>query len=240
MPEASEAIKRKILALMAKTTENGCTEEEAMAAAEMVQSMLHKYQLDLSEIEIRESKVIQGAYDTGLRGNTPLEWTVSAIAFFTDCKAWIGRNEHREVVYKYFGLEHDVMIAEYITKICDWAIIWEAEEWKTSSDQYASASGSRRGKLKHDFQYGMALRLAKRIREMKRKQDNSMSTGTDLVVVKSAVVDQEFAKLGLNLSKARGGGKKSIDPGAYAAGAAAGDKVKINPGVGHTATRKLN
>jgi len=227
----NDSIKKRILALMAKTTENGCTEDEAMAASAMVQKMLHKYQMDLSDLKIQESECLQGTYDAQQKTDPMVVWCISAIGYFTDTKVWKHRDRDGWRSYKYFGLEHDVMIAEYITKICDWAIIFGGEDFK-DTESWKLATKSKRVKLKQDYQYGMACRLSQRLTEMKDKQrfDDKQTTGRDLVVVKDAVVEAEFNKLDLNLKKGRSSMRK-VDSRAYAAGVAAGDKVALNPGV---------
>lgn len=226
-----ESIKKRILALMAKTTQNGCTEEEALAASQKVQEMLHKYQLDMSDLKIKESKCRQGTYEAEQKSDPMVMFCLTAIAYFTDTKVWKSWDDHGFRTYEFFGLDHDVMIAEYITKICDWAIIFGGEEFK-ETDQWRTASKSKRGALKKDYQYGMATRLAQRLRKMKDDQRfaDKQTTGRDLVVVKNAVVEDEFSKLGLNLRRTHSRGRK-VDPFAYAAGKVAGDKVALNPGV---------
>lgn len=44
-----DAISRRIRALRAKTVENGCTEAEALAAAELLADLLAKYNMTLDE-----------------------------------------------------------------------------------------------------------------------------------------------------------------------------------------------
>lgn len=229
----NEAIKKRILALMAKTTENGCTEEEAMAAAEKVQQLLHDYQLDLSDLKIKESQCTQGTYEAQQKTDPMVMHVLTAIAYFTDTKVWKSWDHNTGWrTYEFFGLEHDVMIAEYVTKICDWAIIWGGEDFK-DTQTWKMSGKSQKARLKQDYQYGMACRLAERLREMKDKQrfEDKQTTGRDLVVVKDAVVEAEFAKLDLNLRSSRSKGR-NVNPEAYASGRAAGDKVALNPGVG--------
>jgi hypothetical protein len=45
------ALLDKISALLAKTQHNGCTEAEALAAAELAQNLMAKYGLSLAELE---------------------------------------------------------------------------------------------------------------------------------------------------------------------------------------------
>lgn len=230
-----EDIKAKILALMSKTLENGCTEAEAMLASKKVQEMLNKYQLSLSDIKIKESKCITGEYDTQLRAAAPTQHCLYGIGKFTDTKVWMHTHNklisgHDRIFYKFFGLEHDVLIAEYITKLCDWAIIYDGEDFK-SSETYSLTPKNKRAKVLLDFRIAMAQRIGQKLLDMKAAQDRqNASDGRSLVVVKGAVVTEEFAKLRLRLKDAKMGHQFS-NAAAYAAGTAAGDRLNINPGV---------
>ena len=51
-------VKARIKALAEKTVSNGCTEAEAMAAAEMVGRLLERYVLSMEEIDIREERCL--------------------------------------------------------------------------------------------------------------------------------------------------------------------------------------
>jgi len=51
-----EKIKKKIAALLAKTKEAGCTEQEALAAAKKARDLLDKYNLSIQDIAIAEDK----------------------------------------------------------------------------------------------------------------------------------------------------------------------------------------
>jgi len=229
--DTNESIKQKILALMAKTTENGCSEEEAMAASAKVQELLNKYQLSLSDIKIREAKCVQGQYDTRLKGHSALEFVMAAIGKFTDTNVWFSKygGEDGRMAYKFFGLEHDVLIAEYVTKLCDWAIIYGGEDFK-DHDAYRHASN--RSKVLYEFRVAMAYRLSARLFKMKEEQERrNASDGRSLVVVKSAVVTEEWAKLNMNLRKSKAKSVSFTSAEAYRAGTEAGDRVAINPGV---------
>lgn len=228
-----EDIKIKILGLMSKTLENGCTEAEAMAASKKVQELLNRYQLSLSDIKIKESKCVTGEYDTQLRAAAPTQYCLYGIGKFTDVMVWFHtsdkhRDGHDRISYKFFGLEHDVLIAEYITKLCDWAIIYDGEDFKRT-DTYSLAS--KRSKVLLDFRVAMAQRISKKLMEMKEAQEHqNASDGRSLVVVKGAIITEEFAKLRLRLYTARMGHQFS-NAEAYNAGTAAGDRLNINPGV---------
>jgi hypothetical protein len=52
-------VKARIKALTEKTVANGCTEAEAMSAAEMVGRLLERYALSMDEIEVRTARCVQ-------------------------------------------------------------------------------------------------------------------------------------------------------------------------------------
>jgi hypothetical protein len=224
-----EDIKQKILGLMAKTTGNGCTEEEAMAASQKVQEMLNKYQLSLSDIKIKESNCVNGFYDTQLKAHSAVSFCIAAIGNFTDTKTWWYQEYNGRIYYKFFGLEHDVIIAEYITKLCDWAIIHAGEDFRGHP---AYVNSTKRSKVLGEFKQAMATRISKRLRDMKAAQESrNASDGRSLIIVKSALVSEEWAKLHIKLTRPGPKGKEYTSAEAYNAGTAAGDKVQINPGI---------
>ena len=79
-------VKARIRALTAKTIANGCTEAEAMAAAEMVGRLLERYALSMDAIEIRTARCVQVTVPLGGHRRRPIDGCVPAIARFCDCK----------------------------------------------------------------------------------------------------------------------------------------------------------
>src|SRR4051812_12666015 len=66
-------VKAKIKALAAKTVEAGCSEHEALHAAEMVGRLLDQYNLSMDEIDIREEVCVLGEVPDGSRRRMPIE-----------------------------------------------------------------------------------------------------------------------------------------------------------------------
>ena len=107
----------------------------------------------------------------------------------------------------------------------------EVERFKRT-DEYLCYEYGRRS-ISASFLHGMALSIAGKLRAMKAQRDTAHKlTGRDLVLVKSATVDNEFAKLGMAFVK-RQTGQRRVNSDAFDAGRAAGQSVAINPGVGH-------
>src|ERR1035437_9034841 len=107
-----EKIANKIQALLKKTVENGCSEEEALSAAEMVGRMMNEYDLSMTEIEFKDENFITHLITSNSRVASHIHSLIGAIAFFTDTKCWFQRQD--KIVYHFFGSEKDTQIADYL------------------------------------------------------------------------------------------------------------------------------
>jgi hypothetical protein len=62
---------QRIQALRAKTVEQGCTEQEALASAKKVAELLDRYGLSLGEVEMRDQACEGVGVDTGRQRRAP-------------------------------------------------------------------------------------------------------------------------------------------------------------------------
>jgi hypothetical protein len=71
------------------------------------------------------------------------------------------------------------------------------------------------------------------LRAMKAERDasNKKSSGRDLVPLKTSVIDEELAKLGLSFRATNGGRKKRVWIDAYEAGKIAGYQFEVQAGI---------
>lgn len=156
-------IAARIRALREKTVANGCTEEEAAAAAAMVASMLAKYNMTLDECEVRESGFArsESVFDDPVGDRL---WKIGdALAHMIGVRYWTGRpGEPAKVTF--FGFEHEVEIATYLLEICRYAMLSRQAELE---HQYRLLRDTVRRRRIFPFLDGMADRLAFRIRELK-------------------------------------------------------------------------
>ena len=103
-------VKARIKALADKTVSNGCTEAEAIAAAEMVGRLLERYALSMATIDVREERCVQVEVPLGGKQRRPIDGCVTAIARFCDCKVWVSRDSATPS-YVFFGFEADTALA---------------------------------------------------------------------------------------------------------------------------------
>jgi hypothetical protein len=225
---------RRIVGLMSKTTEAGCTEEEAMAAANLASSLMSTYELSLTDLQLKEQANCQeGGVNSGFKALDQHSFKVlSAIAYLTDTKTWTSlRGNHRHAMF--FGFETDVIIAKYIYAIVDRAMNFSTVRYKHFYEGFNQLPRHQQQELSDAFQNGMAYRLSERLRAMKEaRKDEAASNGRSLVIVKDALVNAEWHKLGLKLNKPRRERPKSMDAAAWNAGAKAADRVQFNDGIG--------
>ncbi len=228
---AFDKLRTRIQGLRAKTIDNGCTEGEALSAAAKVAELLDRYDLSLTDVEIREAPCEERIYETHLKKRIPLDECVGAIAAFCDCRVWREKNAAGEARFVFFGLRSDVEVAHYLTELIDGAVRAELGRYKMSAD-YKRFRHQERHLANASFTLGMCASIADRLTTMKAERDGVIqSSGRGLVVLKAAVVDTELEKLGLKLRTVQEGPGRMISPMAYDAGGAAGESVALNPGI---------
>ena len=217
-----EKIAARIRALLAKTVENGCTEDEAIAAAAKAAEMLARYNLTLDEVEMRASPFGRHSeqHDDQVGGRL---WKVaSAIAHMTGARYWAQRPGARPEV-NFFGFEHEVAVARYLLEICARAMRQEACRLDRS---YALLNASVRRRRVAPFIDGMADRLAQRIRDLKPPSP----TGTGLVVLHGTLIEAAMKDAGIHTEQGRSRGSREWSSD-YQAGLRAAEKVLLNAAV---------
>jgi hypothetical protein len=227
-----DAVIRRISGLLSKTVSNGCSEAEAMAAAKMAGDIMNKYQLSLSDIKLREEVCEQIRINTHLKDGGPMFWIIKAIAYYTDTRSWRTTYSNGPAWFQFFGFKTDVAVAGYLHDMLSRAIVYAWEDYRLSLPGYTRLPGSRKTALKNGFYIGICNRLSERLHAMKDAQraENRASAGRDLVLVKMPRVEEEFAKLGLEL-RTKNTRNMKADFEAYLAGKSAADDIGLNPGV---------
>lgn len=170
----------------------------------------------MNEIEVRQERCEKGSVDVGKRAH-PVVTCTPAIAEFCDCQVY-----KTGALIHFFGLPHDVEIARFMLDLCRAAM---DGEWATYRKILKAAGKRATPKLRSDFMAAMRSRLSARILEMKQARAQPMpGDGRSIMLVKNAVVAEQFAELGLKLKKGRRARVRYRDPDAVTAGIAAGDR----------------
>ncbi|MGK7869490.1 DUF2786 domain-containing protein [Falsiroseomonas sp. E2-1-a20] len=227
-----EKVKARIRALAAKTTDRGCSEAEAMLAAQKVGELLEVYGLGMSEVELREEACIQReVVITGARLQA-VGIIFMAILRLTETRGWmVGRSQ-----FVVFGLEPDVLMGEYLLHVVAGAVDHEEALFR-ASEAYRRSRLAPQQRLR-SFRYGFAERVSDRLDELAahRRQAEEAAhaasgAGTALVVAKEARLSEAFRGLGIRL-RSRTTTRRVSDGAAFRQGVAAGGRVGLERPVG--------
>lgn len=217
-----EKICARIRALLAKTVENGCTEDEAIAAAQKAAEMLARYNLTIDEVEMRESPFARYTdHPDDLVGERLWKPAV-AISELTGARYWT-QPPGAPPEITFFGFEHEVLVAKYLLEICGNAMRWH-EQRQRRTMRLLHHSVQRRRVI--PFIDGMADRLHARILTLKPPQP----AGTGLMVLHRELIDQALKDEGIGLKTRNMRGSRDFDDG-YKRGLRAADGVALHKGV---------
>ena len=226
----TDKLRARIQALRAKTTDNGCTEDEALAAAAKVAELLDRHDLSLSDVEWREAVCERVVFETYRKKRIPIADGIGAVARFCDCKVWREKNAQGETCFVFFGLPADAEVALYLTGLIDNTVRSELGRYKTSRD-YLKFRHQDRHLANASFALGMVHSIASKLEAMKAERDRAGAvTGRALVVVKASLVEQELETLGMVFRTSRSAGR-IIAPDAFEAGDRVGTSFAITPGL---------
>lgn len=222
----------RIQALRLKTVDRGCTEEEAVAAAAKVASLLDRYGLSLGEVRLKNQNAEGFGVDTGRRRFGPIDSCLPVVGRFCDCRVWTEQDDDGQIRYIFFGLPADTEGARYLYELIEQAFETETQQFK-QSQLYASHRKGERRSATHSFQTGLAQGIRWKLERLRAERETTMqaAAGRDLVVVKDEVIDQDLAKLGLHFTTRGSRRRRSVLKDAYDAGQEAGDRFTFRPGV---------
>lgn len=153
-PDDRKKLRATIAALSAKTTGNGCTEAEAMAAAEKVAELLSKHGVDdAAELEFDEWTV-----EIGRR--TVVDGLWGQVATFCHCKLWYTKDwtsSRWSVVY--FGRWNDVAVAEYLHALLERHVKDATRAFQKTKEYTCRRSPKTKREATKAFQEGMVNAL---------------------------------------------------------------------------------
>jgi hypothetical protein len=226
-----DKLMQRIRALREKTVEQGCTEQEAMAAAEKVGELLDRYGLSLSELDLRKQSCEGIGVETGRKRRGPIDDCMGTIAAFFDCRVWGEMGESGALRYIFFGLPGDVQAAVYLHDLIVAAFAAETRVFQ-AAEFYGSLFSADRRSATNSFQVGLAQGIIEKLDALRRARDTASGRtgGRALVPVKQSIIDQEMERLGLTLRRVNAPRRKVISD-AFDAGLLAGEKFEYRPGI---------
>ena len=226
--DVEEKIIDKIQKLLALSTSSN--EHEAALAASRVKDMMSKYNLSLSEVNVRKEKIIRRPISFGHQTNPVwLKLLSNYIAKAFDCKMYI----HYSLVF-FIGTEVDTKVAEYMLSYLTKTVEVMAQDFKSRRNPSDLSpkdkhSSNKKYKAQTDYSMGVVNGIKSRL-ESYTKQFRVKSTGSDLIHIKNAMLnkyyDDLFKKLELIARPTH-----QLASSEYGLGQRDGSNVRISPGV---------
>jgi hypothetical protein len=236
--DKKESIARKIQALIAKTGEgSNCSEAEALAATKLIDKLLFKYNLDISEVSYKNSEFEKLTIDTGKKKKGFSQFLCISIANLTDCKAWASKKKSENQTYIFFGEKTNTQAANFLYDLLTNAISYEAKKYQKSTEYKEQKKYISGATLSNSFRLGCASRIGKRLDEMKAENNRDTQNEGLVLFDRMEIVNQKFKELNLNLNKARNN-KAHYNSGAFDSGDKAASNINIRQGVKESTSGK--
>lgn len=222
-----ESVREKLRALRERTVENGCTEEEAVAAAEKAAELLTKY--GLSDDDLADADYSTAEIPIGKR--TVLDRVWGCIADFCDCACWYDRAD-TGTKFCFFGRAQDVLVAEYIYEVMKGAIGRALVDFRSSPIYQNRRKASARSRVTKAFLEGIAISLTRKLHEGLWKR-NGDQWQTALVTTRASMEmkAQQVRGLKLKATRALERADGAAAREARYQGWAAGKEIEVNAGV---------
>ena len=159
MPDREDLI-RRIKRLRELTTKRGCTEAEAMAAAEKAAKLMAEYGVSADDVEIVEARI-----PSKFGARSPRAVLVAGIVRATNTASLHARR-YGSSEWLFIGLEPGPEIAVYLLEVCGRAVDRELREFKRGAFYKRRRSIATRKEAAADFAQAMSHRLANRMIEL--------------------------------------------------------------------------
>jgi hypothetical protein len=220
MPDR-KAIIEKIKALLAKTTANGATEAEMLAALDKAAAMQDAYDITDEELQIaKDEAAMLHADPPDLKDPHKIKWRlVYGVSKF--CGVTIYGSPH-ETGLKCIGMPSDVQFAMWLLdNLADFVFNALYEHLIG-----CCAPPSERRVIRRTFVEACCDRITDRLLELvERSKKVRTSNGRELVVVKDAAIKAFMKGHGIHIRSCSGPSSSIVNAAAQAAGRAAGDRA---------------
>ena len=223
----------RIQALRSKTVAQGCTEQEALAAASKVAELLDRHGLGLGELDGRRDACEGAAVETGRKRASALDQCVPPIGSFFDCRYWGEKDVAGGLRWIFFGLPADVAAARYLYDLVAIVFDTETKNFRAGPTYETMPTGSRRTAT-NSFQIGLSHGISSKLGQLRAAREAVLrgGSGRDLVVAKSDLVEREFASLGLQLREQNKAGARRVLQDPFEEGHEAGLDFEYVEGIG--------
>ena len=225
------SIIEKIKALLSKTTANGATEAEMLAALDKAAAMMDAYDITDADVQLTKNEAAMLHADPpDLKDPHNIKWRLSRVVG-DFCGVRIYRSG-RQSGLQCIGMPSDVRFAMWLLdSLADFVF----------AELYAHLIGclapqSERRTIIRSFTAACCERISERLHELiERSKAARTSNGRELVVVKDAAIKAFMKEHDIHLRASGGYSPSTVDATAQAAGRAAGDRASFGRPVSGTA-----
>lgn len=211
-------ILNKVRALLSKTLENGCTENEATVALAMAEKLMQEHEIDANDLNIDDEKAIIELSD--MRDPQNIRWKLCYwISKFTDTLSFGNKKQ-----IKFAGLKSDVEFAMWLAEALTSFVQAQLKSYMWANG-YQSLQGAKRNRVINSFVIGCCSRINTKLKSMideRKPTTNSMA----LVVAKTALINEAVKDLKIGKEETRGR-KNKIEADAFQDGKKAGEKASF-------------
>jgi hypothetical protein len=226
----------KIKALLSKTTENGATEQEELAALAKARAWMDAHVVTEAELQLtKEELAILREEAPGTADPHGIKFALSyGVAKYTDCTIWRNHKSKGGGLVA-CGLPADAQFATWLLDHLTRFVKAELVNYLMGN----VATGMTRRRAISGFVIGITDRIGERLIELCKPAPAASANSRALVVVKQQVVKAKIKELGIHLGSC-GGSQKQHDTGSRDAGRSAGDRASFGrPVSGRAGTLRI-
>lgn len=218
-----------IKALLRKTIENGCTENEALAAAEKARELIDKHEVGESDLHEKQEEAVQTVWTCDGKRMHEVQFSSLSIGRYCEVRAYTAREKGSgNRTLNFIGIEHDTLLAYFLVDLFRNCM---DSQWRAYQKSGQTPAGVHGKTIRKNFMVSMARRLNERLDVMTLARTAAQENydGRQLVVSKNALIAKKINELGLRLQKTTNRSRGNAE--AARAGQAAGDRVNITTGI---------
>jgi len=209
----------KVRAIMAKTIENGCSEAESIAAMQMAEDMMNKYEITEDDLKLEGETAIIDILHV-VRDPHKIAWKLCyCVGLFTETKSY-GRHSR----IKYAGLKTDTDFAIWLTETLTRFVQAELKTYMWANS-YQKLDPTRKRIVINGFVSGCCGRINTRIMEMMNSRQ-TVTNSNALVLAKNALINDAIKDENIKTAYNRGRTMKMF-AGSYRSGFESGDKASF-------------
>src|ERR1700730_2362155 len=218
-----EDLIEKIKALLSKTTEQGCTEEEALSALDKARALMDAHEVTEDELRLtkEEKAIFRSEPADSLDPHNVKFHLMGAVAEFHSCQAWRTRTREGKAI-TFCGLPSDVHLATWLLDALATFVLGELTRHLVK----ILPPKSEKRKAINGFVEGICGRISERAYALRKQSDAAAtSNGRELMVIKSTAVADRMKADGIRIRNTYS--TRQCDEASYEAGRAAGDRASF-------------